>query len=106
MMIRTALRMNQYLVKVRDFKDAECINRRLAVRPAHFVGAKEFKEKNVLVNGGAIINGEGAMCGSFLLLNLESPDKVMELIKNDVYSTSKVWDLDTVEISQVKIADL
>jgi uncharacterized protein len=60
--------MNQYLVTAYDYTDTEALQRRMNVRPHHLDGAKGLKESGNFILGGAILNDEGKMIGSVMIL--------------------------------------
>ncbi|PVV05222.1 hypothetical protein BB560_000271 [Smittium megazygosporum] len=93
---------NQFLVTVRDFSDPDCINRRLSVREAHLTEAKKNYANKLISKPGALVDDSGKMVGSMIIYNLDSKEEVLEALKKDVYTSSKVWDLSTAQIDQFK----
>lgn len=81
-----------YVIHAYDHTDADALDRRMAVRPAHLDYVRELKEKNQFILGGALLNPDGQMIGSMLLLNLETEDQLNEYLKTDPYIVQKVWD--------------
>lgn len=89
----------QFLVVVHDHKDPDALNRRLAVRPTHLVGAKKLKRDGVIQLGGAILTDHtesGKMCGSALIINAESTEQAAKVIESDPYFKDRVWDKYTI----------
>ncbi len=66
--------MNQYIVTGYDHTDEGALDRRMSVRPHHLDGAKALKESGNYVLGGALLNDEGKMIGSVMVLQFESED--------------------------------
>ncbi|KAJ1965852.1 hypothetical protein GGI12_000481 [Dipsacomyces acuminosporus] len=93
-----------FVVLVDDFKDADAINRRLAVRQKHLEGATNNRRNDVLVSGGAILDSHetSKMVGSVLIFNAESKEELLEILKRDPYTTNKVWDLGSLKILPYK----
>ncbi|KAJ4176377.1 hypothetical protein NW755_014448 [Fusarium falciforme] len=80
----------------------------LAIMPdrliIHYEGIKPLIASGTLPAGGAIfekhpVDGEPAQFkGSIVVYSAETAEQVREIIKNDVYATSGVWDLEKVQI--------
>ena len=66
--------VKQYLVIANDGKDDGALDRRKEVRPLHLAGAKKLKENNNFVIGGAMLDDEGNMRGSIMIVQFETKD--------------------------------
>ncbi len=97
-----SLSRKHFIVIAKDFKDPDCINRRLAVRPDHLVRASEQFEAGRIVMGGALVNEEGTMNGSVMMLDLPSKQATDAFIREDAYVKGRVWE--NWEISEFKMA--
>ncbi len=82
--------MNQYLVTAYDYTDDGALERRMGVRPHHLDAAKEIKEKGNYIMGGAILNEEGKMIGSVMILQFESEDGLAAWQQGEPYITQKI----------------
>jgi uncharacterized protein YciI len=96
------LTQKQFVVIAKDFKDAECINRRLAVRPDHLARAAQSFEAGKIAMGGALVSDQGTMNGSIMIVDLPSKEAVEEFIRDDAYVKGRVWE--HWEISEFKMA--
>ncbi|PVV03246.1 hypothetical protein BB560_002286 [Smittium megazygosporum] len=96
--------LKTFFIKVYDFTDEEALSRRMAVRQQHIEGMKPVYGSGVLVTGGAILDDNGKMIGSALILKAESKEAAIELMSNDVYATGRAWDMSTVDIVNYKPA--
>jgi uncharacterized protein YciI len=96
--------MKQYLVTAYDFTDAEAFNRRMAARPHHVDGAKALKASGNFVVGGAMLNEEGKMIGSTMIVQFETDEEMEAWKQNDPYITQKVWE--SVDVKPFKVADV
>lgn len=94
--------MIQYIVYAKDYTDADALERRMAVRPTHFEGVKTLKSRGCFLLGGALLNEQGAMIGSTMVLQFESQSDFDAWYAAEPYITGKVWE--NVEIHQAKIA--
>ncbi|WP_419800791.1 YciI family protein [Mucilaginibacter sp.] len=96
--------MKQYLISAQDFTDENAFERRMAARPAHLQTVKKLKSKDHYVIGGAMLNEEGKMIGSTMIVQFETPENLQEWLQNDPYITEKVWD--RIEIKPFKVAEI
>jgi len=80
-----------YVVIAKDGTDADAPARRAAVRTAHLETAKELLADGRLVTGGALLDEDGNMIGSMLLLDVPDEKAARDLMEADVYTRSGVW---------------
>jgi uncharacterized protein YciI len=80
-----------FLVIARDGIDPEAKARRLAVRERHLTAAKESAASGMLKMGGALLDGDGEMIGSGMLIEAESKEALETFLKEDIYSQAGVW---------------
>jgi len=88
----------QFIVTAFDFDDENAINRRLLNREAHLLGIEQMVKAGTFISGGAMINHDGKMFGSSAHVEFSSRAEVDAWIKQDPYTTGRVWD--RVEISE------
>ncbi|CAG8597945.1 4094_t:CDS:2, partial [Ambispora leptoticha] len=114
-LVSTTAANKQFVVIAHDYSDAEALSRRLSVREAHLVRAKESKEKGIIIFGGALLksaktddnadvdrgdsrsgdaNGEAKeiMNGSLFVLEAETVQDVYKFVEQDPYVTGNVWE--------------
>jgi len=96
--------MKQYLVTAYDFTDAEAFDRRMAARPHHVDGAKALKANGNLVVAGAMLDDEGKMIGSTMIVQFETLEELEAWKNADPYITQRVWE--SVDVKPFKVADL
>lgn len=96
--------MNQYLIIAHDGTDENALERRMNVRPSHLEGAKKLKENGNFIIGGAMLNEEGKMIGSTMILQFESPSELQHWIDNEPYLLQKVWE--DFEVKPFRIANV
>ena len=96
--------MNQYLVTAYDYTDDGAFERRLKVRPRHLDAAKEIKEKGNYLTGGAILNNEGKMIGSVMILQFETEEELETWKNEEPYIAQKIWE--TVDIKPFRVANV
>jgi uncharacterized protein YciI len=96
--------MNQYLITAYDFTDTDALNRRMAIRPLHLDAARQLRETGNFVLGGAMLNDEGKMIGSVMVLQFETEEQLAAWKQDEPYITQKVWE--TVDIKPFKVANL
>jgi uncharacterized protein len=81
-----------YVIHAYDYTDPKALERRMAVRPHHLDGVRELKAKNQFVMGGALLDTEGKMIGSMMVLDFESEAQMQEWYAQELYITGKVWE--------------
>ncbi len=94
--------MTQYLVIAHDGTDTEAAQRRDDVRDAHLAYAAKHQESGNLHVGGAILNDEGKMIGSSVIVEFANKEDLNTWLDNDPYVTGKVWQ--DIEIKPFRIA--
>jgi uncharacterized protein YciI len=96
--------MDQYLITAYDYTDEGAFERRMGVRPHHLDGAKDLKAKGNYVIGGAMLNEEGKMIGSTMILQFENEEELEAWKQGEPYITQKIWE--SVDIKPFKIANV
>ena len=96
--------MNQYLVTAYDFTDTEALKRRMDVRPHHLDGARQLKLQGNFILGGAILDEQGRMVGSTMVMQFENDEALEAWKQNEPYITQGVWE--TVDVKPFKVADV
>lgn len=81
----------QFMITAFDGNDEDALERRMAVRDAHILGAKELKEAGKLIAGGAILDEADQMIGSTLYAEFDSREELDQWLNNDPYVTGGVW---------------
>lgn len=96
--------MNQYIITAYDFTDTGALKRRMDVRPHHFDSAKELKFRGNFILGGAILNDEGNMIGSTMIMQFENDEELEAWKQTEPYITQGVWE--TVDVKPFKVAQV
>lgn len=82
----------QYVVHAYDHTGPDALDRRMAARPAHLAYVAQLKEKGQFLLGGALLNSDGNMMGSMLVLDMETEDQLNDYLQADPYIVQGVWD--------------
>lgn len=82
----------QYLVHAYDHTDPDALSRRMAVRADHLAGAARLKAGGQFILGGALLNPEGQMIGSMMLLDFETEEQLQAWQAHEPYIQHGVWD--------------
>jgi len=80
-----------FLVIAKDGTDEEAPARRQLVREAHLEGARELAASGVVQVGGALLDADGGMIGSALIVEAEDETGLRALLEADVYHRAGVW---------------
>jgi len=94
--------MNQYIVTGYDYTDEGALQRRMDVRPHHLDAAKQLKESGNYLIGGALLNEEGKMIGSVMILQFETEEGLEAWKQSEIYITQKIWE--SVDVKPFKVA--
>ncbi|MEY4539468.1 MAG: hypothetical protein RLZZ306_1225 [Bacteroidota bacterium] len=84
--------MNQYLITAFDGIHENALNHRMNIRPYHLEGVKKMKENGNFIIGGAILNDDGRMIGSTMILQFEDPQELQNWMDSEPYIQQKVWE--------------
>jgi uncharacterized protein YciI len=85
-----------FLIIAHDFRDPQALSRRQKHRPAHIEGVKRMKVEGTFVEGGAMLDDDGGMVGSMILVEFPSRADVDAWLSVDPYVTGQVWEHVTV----------
>jgi uncharacterized protein len=85
-----------FLIVAHDFRDPEALSRRMQQRPAHIEGVRRMKAEGTFLDGGAMLDDEGRMVGSMILVEFPSRGEVDDWLARDPYVTGQVWEHVTV----------
>ena len=96
--------MKQYIVYAWDGTDNDALERRMSARPAHFDCARELKAENNLILGGAMLDDEGKMIGSTMVVQFETEKGLADWMKKEPYITGLVWE--KIEVRPFKVAQV
>lgn len=94
--------MNQYLITGYDYTDTGALQRRMNVRQHHLDGGKALKASGNYIMGGAILNDEGKMIGSVMILQFETEEELEAWKQNEPYITQKIWE--SVDVKPFRVA--
>lgn len=84
--------MLQYVVIAEDGGDADALTRRMEARPAHLEGARHLKANDQFLIGGAMLDEQGTMCGSVMIVQFETEAALNEWLSREPYINGKVWE--------------
>lgn len=96
--------MNQYLVTAYDYTDTGALERRMNVRPHHLDAAKDLRANGNYVLGGAILNEDGKMIGSVMIVQFETEEALEAWKQNEPYITQKIWE--SVDVKPFRVAEV
>ena len=91
----------QFLIRAYDGEGK--LDKRMEVRPRHLEGMKKLSDH--IVSAGGLLDEEGKMKGSALIMDFESRQELDEYIANEPYVLEKVWEKIEVEPINVVIAN-
>ena len=87
----------QYMIKAYDGKNM--LERRLAVRPRHLENMAKVPGK--VICAGGLLDEEGKMKGSVLIMDFESRELLQQYLDSEPYIKERVWE--NVEVEPVNV---
>ena len=91
----------QFIVKAYDGPDM--LDKRMAVRPRHLEGINALGEQ--VICAGGLLDDEGRMKGSALVMEFDSRAALDEYLKNEPYVVEGVWQKIEVETMNVVLVN-
>lgn len=91
----------QFMIKALDGKDK--LEKRLEVRAQHIENIQKVKEYGSVICAGGLLDEEGKMKGSFLILDFESKELFDRYLASEPYIIHKVWEDIQIEICNTVI---
>ncbi len=82
----------QFLVIGHDGTDEKATERRQAVRRAHIDLGDNLVRSGNIWYGAVLLDENGSMNGSMLMMDFENRDKLQEWLDKEPYVTGKVWE--------------
>ena len=90
----------QFVITAYD--GAGMMAKRMEVRPLHLEGMERLKKHHIAAGG--LLDDEGKLKGSVLIMEFESREEVDEYLANEIYVKEHVWERITVERMNVVYA--
>ena len=91
----------QFLVRAYDGEGK--LEKRMEVRPRHLAGMQKLSDH--IITAGGLLDEEGKMNGSPLLMDCETREGLDEYLANEPYVLEQVWEKIEVERLNVVIAN-
>lgn len=91
----------QFIITAHDGENM--LEQRLAVRPRHLEGMAKLGKR--IICAGGLLDDEGKMKGSVLILDFEDRAAFDDYLKNEPYVTEHVWEKIEVEPLNVVIVN-
>ncbi len=91
----------QFLIRAYDGEGK--LEKRMEVRPRHLEGMKKLSEH--IISAGGLLDEDGKMKGSALIMDFESRKELDDYIANEPYVLENVWDKIVIEPINVVIAN-
>ena len=90
----------QFVITAYD--GAGMLAKRMEVRPLHLEGMERLKKH--LIAAGGMLDDEGKLKGSVLIMEFQSREEVDDYLANEIYVKEQVWEKITVEQMNVVYA--
>jgi uncharacterized protein YciI len=90
-----------FIITGHDGSDDKALERRMNVREKHMQGVAEMVKQKKLLYAAAMLDDEGKMTGSTMIVDFESRDAIDEYLKTEPYVTGNVWQ--KIDVTPCKI---
>ncbi|MBQ0060329.1 MAG: hypothetical protein KBT15_00970 [Bacteroidales bacterium] len=87
----------QFVIKAYDGKGK--LDKRMEVRPRHLEGIEKIREH--VICGGGLLDEEGKMKGSVLIMEYDNREQLDEYLANEPYVVEQVWE--TIEVERMNV---
>lgn len=87
----------QFIINAYDYTDKDALDRRMAVRPRHLENIKKVMETDKVICAGGLTDENGAMKGSFLVMEFKDRAGLDAYLASEPYVTEGVWEKVEVE---------
>ena len=87
----------QFIINAYDGTDAKALERRMAARPEHLENMKKVQEIAKVLCAGGLLNEEGKMIGSFLVMDFATQELFDKYLETEPYIKHGVWEKVQVE---------
>ena len=81
----------QFLVIGHDGTDDQALSRRMTAREAHLAGVVKMKEEGKAIFGTAILDDQGNMIGSVMVMDFPSREELDTWLNIEPYVKGGVW---------------
>lgn len=82
----------QFQILAFDAQDEGAYERRMKARPAHAEMIKSYKEKGHMILGAALLDDDGKMIGSSIVVDFPDHAAVEEWLNEEPYVLEDVWE--------------
>jgi uncharacterized protein YciI len=91
----------QFIVKAYDGEGK--LEKRMEVRPRHLEGMSKMSDH--IICAGGLLDDEGKMKGSALVLEFDSREELDDYIANEPYVIEKVWEKIEIDVMNVVLVN-
>ncbi|MBM7608951.1 uncharacterized protein YciI [Lysinibacillus composti] len=94
----------QYIITAYDGTDEQAINRRLMAREKHLKSVEKRVKDGQHLYGAAILDDNGKMIGSMMVVDFPSKDELDNWLKVEPYVVEHVWQ--KIDIQPCSVASI
>lgn len=94
----------RYVIHAYDYTDADAFDRRMRIRPDHLAYVRQLKAAGQFIVGGALLDPDGKMIGSMLMLELKTEAQLQDYLRTDPYIVQGVWE--KIDVKPFRQADV
>ena len=81
----------QFVILAKDVPGEDTLRRRGNARTEHMEGIRELKRSGRMIDGGALIDDEGNMCGSLILCEFPDRAALDTYLDSEIFKREGIW---------------
>jgi uncharacterized protein len=81
----------QFVILARDAPGEETLQRRMSARTEHMKGVRDLKQGGRIIDGGALLDEEGNMCGSLILCDFPDRAALDGYLDSEIFQREGIW---------------
>ena len=90
-----------FIITGHDGTDDKAMERRMSVREEHMLGVAEIVKQKKLLYAAAMLDDDGTMIGSTMIVDFESRAELDRYLETEPYVTGRVWE--HIDVTPCKI---
>ena len=81
----------QFVILARDISGQDTLRRRQDARTEHMKGIRDLKQGGQMIDGGALLDPDGNMCGSLILCDFPDRAALDTYLDSEIFKREGIW---------------
>ena len=97
----------QFVIVARDAPGEDTLQRRMSARLEHMDGVRGLKQSGRIIDGGALLDDRGDMCGSLILCDFPDRAALNAYLESEIFQRESIWEtIEVLPFRRIDWADL